>query len=243
MSADNDVTRLANLLKEQRDATITLAATRDPATLREIAVAVQRLRNECLALVDRYSRQTLRPVLAKRFPGKGIQSAPQNQQVHSNDAMFRYTELIYDFFVQVLSRFDDPFWTQDSAIELRNYASICVSNNGVRDVLRQRRKKQPLTDEQVRDSFEDQLATDIQTQFARAQVDIDPADALKVLNEWDHSCDETLQKYAMLLRHVFVSGMTMEQIAADMKTPVKTLYRWRATALTKMRNALNKNHE
>jgi DNA-directed RNA polymerase specialized sigma24 family protein len=224
MSAYDDANRLANLLEKQREATIAVRHT---------------LRNECLELVDCYFRQTLRPVLAGRFPGKGLQSAPVNETVHSNDAMFRYTELMNDFFVQVLSRFDDPFWQKHSAIELRNYASISISNRGVRDVLRRRKKQQPLTDEQVKDSFDELLAADIESRFTEAGLEIDPADTLEILEHWRNSANDELQKSAMLLRHQFISGMTMQQIADDMDAPLTTVYRWRTQAVAAMRKALN----
>lgn len=241
MPETEDATRLAELLSQHREATIAISQTRDPAKRELLGARMKKVRDECLTLVERYFRQTLRPVLAKRFPGKGLQSAPAEQQFHSNDAMFRYTELVNDFFVQVLSKVDDPFWKKDSAIELRNYASIVISNRGIRDALRRRKKREPLAEEQLHDSLEDQLAAEVEQRFVAAGVTIDPADLLDRLDQWQQSDDEHLQKLAMLMRHKYVADMTMQQIADDLKTPVKTVYRWHAEALHKLRDAFSRS--
>jgi len=196
------------------------------------------VRAECLILVERYFRQTLRPVLAKRFPGKGLQSASAKQQLHSNDAMFRYTELVNDFFVQVLDKVDDPFWKKESAIELRNYASIVISND-IRDALRRSKKREPLNEEQLRDSFDDSLAAEVEQRFVAAGIILDPAEVLAVLDQWQQSSDEHSQKLAMLLRHKYVSDMTMPQIAGDLKVSEPTAYRWHIEALQKLRENLS----
>ena len=235
-----DATRLAELLSQHREATIAISQTRDPAKQELLAAQVKKVRAECLTLVEHYFRQTLRPVLAKRFPGKGLQSAPAKQQLHSNDAMFRYTELVNDFFVQVLSKVDDPFWKKDSAIELRNYASIVISNRGIRDALRRRKKQQPL-DEELHDSLEDHLAGEVEQRVIAAGITIDAADVLDRLDQWEQSSDEHLQKLAMLMRHKYVADMTMQQIADDLKTSQPTAYRWHAEALQKLRDAFSRS--
>ena len=236
MPETDDAARLAKLLSEIRDGMLAISQTRDPAKRQSLAELMIGKRAECLTLVERYFRQTLRPVLAKRFPGKGIQSAPAKQQLHSNDAMFRYTELANDFFVQVLSKVDDPFWKKDSAIELRNYASIVISNHGIRDALRRRKKREPLNEEQLRDSLEDQLAAEVEQRFVAAGITIDPADVLDLLDQWEQSSDEQLRKLAMLMRHKYVSDMTMQQIADDLKTPYSTTCCWHNEALQKLRD-------
>ncbi len=209
MSATEDAERLADLLSQQRGATLAISQSRDSVQHALLAAHVKDIRDECLALVDRYFRQTLRPVLATRFPGQGLQSAPAKQQLHSNDAMFRYTELVNDFFVQVLSKVDDPFWKKDSAIELRNYASIVISNHGIRDALRRRKKQEPLAEDQLRDSLEDQLAAEVEQRFIADKIMIDPADVLDALDRWEHSNHEHWQQLAMLMRHKYVADMTM----------------------------------
>jgi hypothetical protein len=239
MSEAEDATRLADLLSQQRAATLAISQTRDPTKRASLAAQVKEKREECLVLVERYFRQTLRPVLAKRFPRKGLQSAPAKQQVYSNDAMFRYTELVNDFFVQVLSKVDDPFWKKDSAIELRNYASIVISNHGIRDALRRRKKREPLGEQQLRDSLADQLATEVEQRFVAAGIMIDPADVLDIVDQWQQSDDEHLQKLAMLMRHKYVADMTMQQIADDLKAPYPTVCRWHIAALQKLRETLS----
>ncbi len=237
MSEADDATRLATLLGRQREAALAISQTRETANRELLAAQLKAIRNECLILVERYFRQTLRPVLAKRFPGKGIQSAPAKQQLHSNDAIFRYSELVSDFFVQVQSKVDDPFWKKDSAIELRNYASTVISND-IRDALRRRKKQEPLDEDKLRDSFDDQLAVEVEQRFLADKITIDPADVLDVLDQWQQSDDEHLQKLAMLMRHRYVSGMTMPQIAADLKASEPTAYRWHTQALQKLRGTL-----
>ena len=236
MSEKNDVKRLADLLKEQRDATLELAVTRDPAERERLTCDVKAKRDQW-ELVDRYFRQTLRPVLAKRFPGKGIQSAPHNERVHSNDVMFRYTELVGDFFVQVLSKFDDPFWKKDSAIELRNYASTVISRD-ILDGLKRRRKREQLTDEQVRTAFEDQLAAEVEQKFFAEGLGLDLADVLETIDQWQRCGDDRQQKMAVLLRHKYVSEMTMQQIADDLKIPLSTTYRYHTEAIASLRDIL-----
>jgi len=229
MSAENDAERLAELLRMQREAGLEMAQTRNPEKRSQLIARVKQVRDECLVLVDEYFRQSLRPVLAARFPGKGL---------HAGEAMFRYTELVNDFFVQVLATFDDPFWQKDSAIELRNYASIVISNHGIRDALRRRKKQKPFPGDQAEESLEDRLAADVEQRFVAAGIVIDPTAILDVLEQWRKSSDQHLQALAMLMRHKYVSDMTMQQIAADLKVSVATAYRRHEEALQKLRVAI-----
>jgi len=236
MSEAQDAKRLAGLLHRLQE--VSIRRTGDPSKPIETTNEVESIRGECLELVDRYFRQTLRPALAARFPEKGIQSAPVAESAYSNDVMFRYTELVNDFFVQVLSNFDDPFWKKNSAIELRNYASIVISNHGVRDALRKRKKQQAIGESAVHATFEEQLAAEIETRFSNDEQNLDPAEAMELLHRWEASDDEKLRRDARLLRLFYVCGMKVEDIAEDMKTPLKTAYRWKAAALKKMRQQL-----
>lgn len=238
MSLEQDAARLAELLGKQREAAIAISVTTDLAARKRLAEQVKPIRDECLVLVERYFRQTLRPVLTRRFPGKGLQSAPAAEQVHSNDAKFRYTELVNDFFVQVLSKYNDPFWRKESAIELRNYASIVISNHGIRDALRRRAKQEPVGEGQLYDSLEDQLAAEVELRFKETRLPIDPSRVLDILEQWRQSDDDHLQKLAVLVRHKYVADMSMEQIATDLKVSDKTGYRWHSEALQKLRETL-----
>lgn len=237
MSEQNDATRLAALLTRQRDATFELAVARDATERERLACEIKQTRNKCLELVDRYFRQTLRPVLARRFPGKGIQTAPPKDRIHSNDAPFRYTKLINDFFVQVLSNLDDPFWEKDSAIELRNYASTVISRD-VLDALRRRRKVKPLTEDQVRTSYEDQLAAEVERSFRAERFGLDLVDVLEIVDQWQRSGDERQRKMAVLLQHKYVADMTMEQVANDLRISLSTAYRYHERAIASLRETL-----
>ena len=106
------------------------------------------------------------------------------------------------------------------------------------DALRRRKKQQPL-DEELNDSFDDQLAAEVEQRFVAAGITIDPADVLDVLDQWKQSSDEHLQKLAILMRHKYVSDMTVQQIAEDLKTPLTTVYRWHTEALHKLRDTFS----
>jgi RNA polymerase sigma factor (sigma-70 family) len=234
MPETQDAIRLAEMLKALRDFALQLDSATDLDERDRLRVAIAGLRDACFQVVDRYFRGTLGPILARRFPGKV--SPPEKPGKRVPSPMFQYSQLVGDFFVQVLSNYDDPFWKKDSAIELRNYASTVISRDVI-DALRRRKKREPLADEQVRKSFEEMFAAEVEQQFVTDGVEIDPADALEVVEQWQQSGDERRRKLAMLLRHKYVSGMTMQQIADDLKVPVKTAYRWHTTALKELRAA------
>lgn len=239
MSESADVQRLASLLTQQQKTSRTLAGTKDSGERKRLEEEIRKIRHECLELVDRYFRLALRPVLAKRFPGKGVQSAPKGQEVHSNDAIVRYTELISDFFVQVLATSHDEFWQKKSAIELRNYASTAISRDII-DVIRRRRKQSPLDDKQVRSTFDDQLATEVNQRFVADKLMLDPVDVLEAVEHWEVTNDPHLQKLASLIRHRYVSGMTMPQIAADLDVASATAYRLHDEAILKLREFISR---
>jgi len=220
MSESQDVERLVELLHAQR------AASGWGAEVLEI-------RKQCLELVDRYLRTTLRPVLVKRFPHKGLESAPAKQELYSTDAMFRFTDLLQDFFVQVQSKFDDPFWKKDAAIQLRDYASAVISNN-IRDALRRRKRQESFDDEQLHDALEEQLVQECE-QRLKSEINLELSDVLETLHQWSESTDQQLQELALVLRHSYVSGMTLEQIAADLGISLATAHRRRQEALQRLR--------
>lgn len=239
MSESTDIQRVARLLTQQQATSELLARTVDSEECIRLEDEIRKIRHECLELVDPYCRLALRPVLAKRFPGKGVQSAPKGQEVYSNDAVVRYTELINDFFVQVLAMSDDEFWKKKSAIELRNYASTVISNN-IRDLIRHRRKQASLDDNQVRSTFEDQLAVEVNQRFVADRLMLDLEAVLETLDQWELSRDPYLQKLASLIRHKYVSGMTIPQIAADLDVSPATAYRLLHEAFLKLREFISR---
>ena len=239
MSDFKDAELLAELLTEQREASKALAATRIQEERQRLERKVNKIRRQCIEVVDVYFRKALRPVLAQRFPQKGLQAPPNNQDVYSNDAIARYTELINDFFVQVLSMSDDEFWRRKTVIELRNYASIAISRDMI-DVIRRRRKQEPLDDDVIHSTFEDQLAAEVEQRFVADKLTLEPADALHKVDEWERSSDEESRTLAALIRHKYVSGMTMDQIADDLGVSKATAYRLHKEAIARLSTMISR---
>lgn len=232
-----DAEQLANLLRRQRE--LSLASVPSGSTDQAAAAKreVTEIRRDCIQLVERYFRAHLQPILAKRFPNKGLHPAHQTYS-SAREGQFRYTELINDFFLQVLSRFDDPFWRSDSAIALRNYASIVISNHGVRDALRRRKKQKPLPEADLRETFEDQLAAEVESRFGRLGLEYDAGDLLDVVQQWEKAGGH-FQQLATLIRHLVVSGMTPAQVQADLNISRATFHRWYGKATDMLRQTLS----
>jgi hypothetical protein len=224
MKQTNDAERLADLLTEQRELSLRLEQTRSPATSESLKRRIQDVRRECLSLVDHYFREALRPKLAGRFPGKGI----------TGDAVVRYTELVNDFFLEVLSRFDDPFWRKATAIELRDHASTAISRD-ILDVLKRRGRL---------DAIQEHFLHETESRLNESTPELSTSDLLEVLDLWqngDAQSNEGQKKilYAKILRLSFVSGMTMDQVAADCGLTAKTAYRYRQEAIDLMAKKLD----
>lgn len=236
MSEFEDAEQLATLLRQQRDLTHALESESDP--LRRKAIREQRraVRLSCIELVDTYFRIVLHPILLSRFPHEVSRRQAAVSQKTPVNVMSQFTQLLNDFCVQVLSKFDDPFWRKTSAIELRDYASIAISNRGIRDALRRRSKQERLGDDGLHSRFEDQLAQEIDKRFNG--TGIDPADALEIINRWQAKGDTTQQDQARILRLFYVAGMSMEEVQHDMNLSQSTAYRRREQALQAVRDQL-----
>lgn len=234
MSSTDDAYRLAQLLKEQRELVMRthgegqLYQTDESARIAEI-------RSECVALVDRYFREVLQPILINRFPGKLTREKCLGSEKAPLGAVVQFTQLLNDFFIQVLSTDNDPFWRKTTAVELRNYASIAISNRGVRDALR-RRRKQHATPEDIDGFLEDQLAQEIEDRISITGADA--ADVVEVINQWETYGNVAQKKYARLLRLHYVAGMSMTEVAGDMDASLATIYRWHQEALIAVRQEL-----
>jgi RNA polymerase sigma factor (sigma-70 family) len=240
MNRTNDAEFVANLLKDIRELSIQQAALSDQSKKEKARLQseIGSKRRQCLTLVERYFRETLRPLLAKRFPDKGLQSPPSEQELFSNDKVFRFTELVSDFFLEVLEKCEDPFWKKGSAIELRNYASTVISND-IRDELRRNRKQSPLGEATVRDTFEAQLAADVESRFKNDGVSDYLVEALEIIDVWAASHEELVRTYGIALRLRFVAGMTLEEIAKDLATSVATADRRVKSGLEKLKEQLH----
>jgi len=217
MSEINDAKSLAVLLTRQRE----------PGLSEEER---QQIRLQCIELVDRYFRHQLQPILTRRFP-RVVTTTPLGSgptRPLGNEVQF--TQLLNDFFVRVLTEHDDPFWKKHSAVELRNYASIVISNRGVRDALRRRKKQRRLGLQEAYDALEEKIAADFEFRFAETKID--PEDAIRIINAWDHSGTPREKEFARILRLFYLSGMRMEDVASDMGIGLSTAYKKLACALT-----------
>ncbi|MCA9130020.1 MAG: hypothetical protein KDB22_23190 [Planctomycetales bacterium] len=239
MSDIKDAKRLRDLLDRQSH----LLGSLKPVTQPEQRIAIEKelnnVRRQCIELVDRYFRQVLHPILRQRFPGKITDLQTDISRSAPVNVVVQFTQLVNDFFVQVLDdpKFDNPFWKKQTLVELRNYASIAISHHGLIDALRRRKKQEAIGDDGVRQVYEDQIAIEVEQQLA--ETGIDPADAAEVINDWEEAGNRDQQKYARLLRLHYITGMSMEQVAADMDLNIKTAYRVRQQALTAVRAELS----
>ena len=55
-----------------------------------------------------------------------------------------------------------------------------------------------------------------------------------VVDQWELSGDKELRKLATVIRHRYVSGMTMEEIADDLGVSPATVYRFHTEAIAKL---------
>ena len=97
----------------------------------------------------------------------------------------------------------------------------------------------------MRQVYDDVLAAEVEARFADAAnnaTDIDTAQAVELINEWQTSGDQVLGRYAQLLRLNFIAGMSMEQVSSDMNLTVKTAYRIRQQALVAVRAELDQRN-
>ena len=232
MSITKDSQRLAELLSQQREVQHALRNAADSVKSQQIRQKLDGIRRQCIELVDRYFRESLQPILANRFPGK-VRQQEDEAKASPVHVLAQFTELVNDFFVQVLSKEDDPFWKKDSAVELRNYASIAISNRGIRDVLRRRKKQVALSDPTLVSSLDEYLADEITLRFN--DTGVDPADAVEIINRWETSEDERRREYARLLRLYFIAAMKMEEVADDLGLPAPTAYRKKQQALAQLK--------
>ncbi len=214
MSEIEDARKLAELLKQQRELAIALKQLRGA---NEIAISCDQLheiRHQCIELVDRYFRQALLPILAKRFPGYVTYHADKPNKQAPVNVVVQFTQLLNDFFIQVLSTFDDEFWKKRSAIELRNYASIAISRQGVLNALRRRKKQEPLNELALELALDDQFAADFEDRFR--ETGIDPADAMEIIQRWNEG-DDRQRRHAMVLRLYYVTEMTDSEVQDDLQ--------------------------
>ena len=231
MSESEDVNQLAQLLREQKELAIKLAKL----TGNDKESALKRLnakRSKCLELVDRYFRQVLEPILTRQFAGK-VHRGSQNLDGEANvGVMVQFTQLLNDFFVQVLSKFEDPFWEKTSAIELRNFAAWAIAND-VRDELRRRN-----TGEGANESYFWKSKFADEAQQRSHEIGVDLSDALDVIEQWETHSEQDFREYASLLRHFYISGMSMEEISSELSINVKTAYRKKQRAISELRQQL-----
>lgn len=236
MSAFDDAEQLAELLRKQRTLTEALESETDPTRRNAIRQERRQVRLSCVELVNTYLRLVLHPILLARFPQKVSRPQKSGREKTPVGQINQFTQLLNDFFVKVLSKFDDPFWRKTSAIELRNYASIAISNGGIRDALRRRSKQENLGEEGLSNNFEDQLAIEIVARFKGTRID--PADAMEIINRWQTEGDNVQQNHARILRLFYVAGMSMEEVQHDMNLTQSTAYRRRDEAIKAVREQL-----
>lgn len=227
MSESDDANLLAQLLREQKE----LATRVQSLTGKQKADVMAQLnakRSQCLGLVDRYFRQVLEPILVRQFPGKVHRGSEKLDQKASVGVMVQFSQLLNDFFVQVLSKFEDPFWRKSSAVELRNLAARAIAND-VRDELRRRERGTRASESYYWNS---KFADEAQERLS--QNGVEPADALEVIEGWETDGGPVFREYASLLRHYYISGMSMEEIASELSINAKSAYRKKQAALSEL---------
>lgn len=241
MSESADAKKLATLLDQQRQLLESRAKVGKGTERDAIENELRSIRGECIELVDRYFRQVVHPILQKRFPRKVAGKQSKVTQKAPVNTVAQFTQLLNDFFVQVLDdpKFENPFWKKQTVIELRNYASITISNNGLIDALRRRKRQADLGDAAVRSRFEADLAIEVSQRFAESGVE--PSDAVEIINDWETNGEPDQRQVARLLRLRYVAGMSMNEVAEDMGISLATAYRHEKNALTAIRAQLEAN--
>src|SRR5262249_28508494 len=134
-------------------------------------------------------------------------------------------------FVKVLDKRPDGFWRAQSAIELRKWTSVVVSNQ-MRDYLRRQRRYRDL-DEVLRPLIEERQA------FFRQKTGMTfSSQVADVLAAGPRDAGPARQAHAWVLRHRFVDGMPRDRIADQMNLSIHAVRKLLDDAIVALRAAI-----
>ena len=187
------------------------------------------LEDALLRAISEHFNRELRPALARKFRGRT-----------AADTSIRYTQMVHDFFVQVLDRRDDRFWRAKSLRALRSFASKVIQHR-ILDVLRRQRHRSDLGEEGLGEQLDDQalgeLAHDRAAHFW-TQHGLDYERVLQCLERWQARGGKQ-RRWAAVIRHRYVDGMPYEQIAEQLEVRRKTVQNLKSQALVELRRELS----
>ena len=153
---------------------------------------------ELVGLVATHFEEALKPLLLSKFgsaAGKG--------------GAARYTQMMNDFFVKVLSSRPDAFWRAKSAKELRKWASVVVTRQMI-DHLRRENRYEADTEAIAPLVHEREVCfrekTGLEFDFG----------VLEIVEAWSKSTNADIKRRGLVLRHRYVDGMTRIQIAEQL---------------------------
>ncbi|MEM7785239.1 MAG: hypothetical protein AAF939_21485 [Planctomycetota bacterium] len=256
MSESQDVQKFTETLKRQRALSVQLESLTGNAR-KTAQDEIKELRRVCLQLVEKHFHECISQKVAQKFPQKVLQGQHTPIKKRELGVVAQFTELLNDFFVEVLGKDDSVWWKLETPIELRNYATRALINRAISKIRRQE-KFIPVGDDKVTEMFHAQVAQEICSRFR--SNDINPEKALELIQRWDEGDDELFRKYALVLRLTFVAAMKDHQIENDLKNtfdlrdvplplplkevakrvgaPLSTVGRWKLLALQELRKQL-----
>ncbi|MEL6898122.1 MAG: hypothetical protein AAFP90_18645, partial [Planctomycetota bacterium] len=137
----SEADRTAEMLCRAREIREQLPTLNDEKDKRRLQTELNDLQNQLLEIVDRHARCRIRSSLAQQFPNKGVVAPPKRRDaVHSSDAVVRYTELVNEFFAEVLAKPHLAFWRAQSLDDLRKIMTRAIKNH-IRDAIKHRNVK------------------------------------------------------------------------------------------------------
>ena len=106
-------------------------------------------------------------------------------------------------------------------------------SNDILNELERRKKHEPM-DQEYYDYWISTLTDDAEKRFS--ETDLDLSEALQVLDRWEE--DDEKCEAAKLIRHHYVSEMSMKDIASELGLAFSTAYRKKTMALEALQHEL-----
>lgn len=137
----------------------------------------------------------------------------------SGDAMVRYTELIGDFFVTVLSNINDPLWKLHSISQMRSYVATALIRD-ILDILRRSKRQLDVIGKEDESGFDTALASQAKDWFVRQSENFEATlDYESALQRYYYSVDtsKSITDSKIQAFHVteFVAGVPITEYVRD----------------------------
>lgn len=219
----SDADKLKEKMKQQFEIAAAIDRCRDPLELMKLRKQLKAKRDECIEIVDRYFRLSLKPQLES-----------QCDKVSADSNVARFTEMLNDFFVEVIQSDKSQFWQETSPKALRSYVATALSRDAI-DIIRRRKKIRELAEDDLNVAYNKMVVEEFESNCLNEQMD--SSEVSEAIARWQNSDEPELAESARLLEMRYACGSSVEEIAKDLNCSEATAYRRLEAAKDRIRAA------